>query len=645
VVRAERVPPGAPREDRAAAASVVRPDDSPRAYDDLGTLLVEVPGVNVTRLGGLGSFTTLSLRGSNPDQVRIYVDGIPLNQALGGAVDLSTLPLGDVERVEVYRGSTPIAFGESALGGVVSITTRTPGETRAAARAGGGSFRTTFADAVGGGQLGRLRLYAGVHALRAVGDFPSEEPPRLREVVSQYWFARRENNDLIQLDGVARAALPLGGRCELRAGLIGFWRDRAMPAMPMIRADAARGQTARLLGYLDFRSREPFGAGSALRAGLFASVTRDAFSDPEREVLNSPTLTHDVTASAGATALGAKTIGGWARVTGIAEARGERYLPANDLDAQPMGYAADRQVATAGLELDALAARLGLHLVPSARLELSRDVRTGRDPQRGIHLPPLPPVVRALPVLRLGLIRPLAGGVELRGNLGRYARLPSFYELYGYNRGVLGNPTLRPEQGVNADLGVTARREAPGTSLVAVLTTFGALVDDLITWSTNAYTTRADNTAAARIWGVEAELRLRQGRLAAVAQATLTYALDAGPRAANRGNQIAHHPRYRGYGRLEWRQPFRRGTMAVRGYADLDVTAGVNWTTTRYGGIPARPLAGAGAILDHVSSGLRLAATAANLGDVRSFDVPDYPQPGRSILVSLAWSSPLPPKE
>ena len=100
----ESHPEAVAREDLTAAASVLTPASSLRANQDLATLLLEVPGANVTRRGGFGSFATLSLRGANPDEVRVYVDGIPLNQAVGGAVDLSTLPLGDVERVEVYRG-------------------------------------------------------------------------------------------------------------------------------------------------------------------------------------------------------------------------------------------------------------------------------------------------------------------------------------------------------------------------------------------------------------------------------------------------------------------------------------------------------------------------------------------------------------
>ena len=113
------------------------------------------------------------------------------------------------------------------------------------------------------------------------------------------------------------------------------------------------------------------------------------------------------------------------------------------------------------------------------------------------------------PGARLGLLRPLGARVALRANLGRYARTPTFLELYGYNRGVIGNPELRPERGVNADLGVTVNRDGPVGAVAASATIFGASVDDLIGWDTFSYQTRAQNISRARIWGVETEVRFR----------------------------------------------------------------------------------------------------------------------------------------
>ncbi|HEY8924767.1 MAG TPA: TonB-dependent receptor plug domain-containing protein, partial [Polyangia bacterium] len=291
LVTASRFEPSAAREDVAATSSVIIPAESPRARDDLGSLLLEVPGANVTRRGGLGSFASLSLRGSNPDEVRIYVDGVPLNQAVGGAVDLSTLPLGDVERVEIYRGSTPIGFGESALGGVVSIVTRTPGGPAAVTlRGGAGSFRTTFADATAAGAIGPLRLYAGVHALRAAGDFPDAPP----DVPGGYQPPRRENDDLSQMDGVLRAALSLRGRRELRLGALGIWRDQGLPAQNIFESQA-RAATSRALLHLDYESRDDLGESSRFRVLVFGAATREAFVDPMHQIAVAPTATHDVT--------------------------------------------------------------------------------------------------------------------------------------------------------------------------------------------------------------------------------------------------------------------------------------------------------------------------------------------------------------
>ena len=635
LVTASRFLPTAAREDVAATSSVIIPAESPRARDDLGSLLLEVPGANVTRRGGLGSFASLSLRGSNPDEVRIYVDGVPLNQAVGGAVDLSTLPLGDVERVEIYRGSTPIAFGESALGGVVSIVTRTPGGPAAATlRGGAGSFRTTFADATGAGTLGPLRLYAGVHALRAAGDFPDAPP----DVPGGYQPARRENDDLSQVDGVIRAALSLPGRRELRLGAIGIWRDQGLPAQNIYESQA-RAATSRGLLHLDYESRDDLGDSSRLRVMVFGAATRDAFVDPIHQIAVVPTATRDVTRTLGATVTVEKAVAAWARLSGIIEGRLEEYVPTNDFDPeQPRGFPADRQVGSMGIEMDALVAPLGLHVIPSARLELSRDVRTGRDLVFGAQRPPAPAIERTIPVLRLGLLRPLGEGVALRANAGRYTRLPSFLELYGYNRGVLGNPDLVPEHGVNADVQLAVTRRAPFGTWSAAVTAFGSLVDDLIQWHPTSYQTRAENIARARVWGLEAEGRLRARRLILAAQATLIDARDRSDVLAARDQQLVFHPRYRGYARAEWRQPLARATFAVGVFADVDVTAG-NHRAVVYGDIPPQTLLGAGLSLEHAPSGLRLVASGANLADDRTQSFPDYPIPGRTLLVSLGWTS------
>jgi outer membrane receptor protein involved in Fe transport len=315
VVRASPVLPGGATEDRAASSSVLLPVDNPRVGADLATLLAEVPGVNVTRRGGFGSFSELSLRGGNPDEVRLYIDGVPINQAVGGSVDLSTLPLGDVERIEVYRGVTPIAFGESALGGVVSISTRAPERDSLTVRAGLGSFGTRLGDLTAAAVLGRLTLYGGGHVISARGDFP------VQSALSPTGI--RENNDLTQLDGTFRATLALPGRRSLRLGVLAFARDQGVTAAEVFRATGARAQSARGIVDLGYTSRDDLGENSRLRVLVFASVVRDRFADPLYKIVSFPTATQDLTRSVGTATTFEKSVGRYLRVGGNVEGRGE----------------------------------------------------------------------------------------------------------------------------------------------------------------------------------------------------------------------------------------------------------------------------------------------------------------------------------
>lgn len=106
------------------AVSVVYPDDTKGEHKSLPDLLDQVPGVYVRRVGGTGGYTTTSIRGSAPSQVNIYVDGVPYNTSSEVAVDISTIPIGNVERVEVYRGLVPARFSGAPLGGAINIVTK-----------------------------------------------------------------------------------------------------------------------------------------------------------------------------------------------------------------------------------------------------------------------------------------------------------------------------------------------------------------------------------------------------------------------------------------------------------------------------------------------------------------------------------------
>jgi len=85
-------------------------------------LLNETPGIVVRENGGLGSEFDLSLNGLSGDQVRYFIDGVPMEN-FGSALGLNNIPVNLVERVEVFKGVVPISLGSDALAGAINIIT------------------------------------------------------------------------------------------------------------------------------------------------------------------------------------------------------------------------------------------------------------------------------------------------------------------------------------------------------------------------------------------------------------------------------------------------------------------------------------------------------------------------------------------
>ncbi|MCW3467058.1 TonB-dependent receptor [Chitinophaga nivalis] len=108
---------------------------------DMNRLLDAVSGVRVRETGGLGSEFNYSINGLSGKAVKFFIDGIPMDN-FGTAFSINNLPVNMVDRVEVYKGVTPIELGGDALGGAVNIITRKDKRSYLDASYTMGSFQT-----------------------------------------------------------------------------------------------------------------------------------------------------------------------------------------------------------------------------------------------------------------------------------------------------------------------------------------------------------------------------------------------------------------------------------------------------------------------------------------------------------------------
>lgn len=104
-------------------------------------LLDRTAGVRVRQNGGLGSSVNYNLNGMSGNSVRIFVDGIPIS-TYGQSFSLNSIPPALIQRIEVYKGVTPIHLSEDALGGAINVVLKNGLQDSFNASISGGSFNT-----------------------------------------------------------------------------------------------------------------------------------------------------------------------------------------------------------------------------------------------------------------------------------------------------------------------------------------------------------------------------------------------------------------------------------------------------------------------------------------------------------------------
>jgi iron complex outermembrane receptor protein len=131
-----------------------RADIDARDEFSVAEALRVVPGLRVQQLGGPGAFTAIKTRGLRNEDTQLLVDGAQWRDVAAPQGDASALfeglLVGQVDRIEVLRGSSSSLHGTHAIGGAINIVT---------AEAGGAVQGNVLAE---GGSLGLFRGRAGL---------------------------------------------------------------------------------------------------------------------------------------------------------------------------------------------------------------------------------------------------------------------------------------------------------------------------------------------------------------------------------------------------------------------------------------------------------------------------------------------------
>jgi vitamin B12 transporter len=591
-----RLPRAEADEDPTASATVVEADRFAGEAKGVAELVATAPGVAVNDYGGLGQLATASIRGSTADGVLVLVDGLPINSAFGGGVDLSTIPRHWIERIEVVRGPEGARYGAGSLGGVLNVVTRRPEAGRWAGELAAGSFESFSLSADGAAGGSGWTALGAIAADSTSGRFPWEHDATLN-VPGGTEDVYRDQNAARRAAGLFKLDAALGGlRLDTLLQLGGGRRD-IPPAPVEVEATARRWQEdARALAMVRL-------SGLAPRPDLALSARAHLRLDRlDVLVLDQPSEQRGATA--GVEAEAALLVGG-ALLTASLEGAGET-LDATGTGAHTRGSAA----ATLAGDAPVLAGRL--RFAPALRID-----RVGGFGGWSA---------------KVGGTARLVDGWTLRASGGRTFRAPGFAELFLQQGLVKPNPDLVPEVGVGGDAALVVE----GPRGFASAGAYATLYRDLILYDdVSMGFLQPRNMGRAVVSGVELEAATApaRGLLGLALSGSYTLLVSRNLRGApdEVGKWLPHRARHRLYARAAV-SPGRFG-------AHLEA----HWVGRQYDSIanedalPASLLFNAGgAVRLPTRAPVALALELKNVLDDRSLVDPiGNPLPGRMVILTV----------
>ncbi|MCW2474500.1 TonB-dependent receptor [Candidatus Symbiopectobacterium sp. NZEC151] len=144
----------------ASVSVVTRAELEKMSVNDVSDAVRKLPGISINPSTTYGR-KEIKIRGMKSDYTLLLLNGRRINSRealasnMGNDFDLSTIPVSAIDRIEVIRGPMSSLYGADALGGVVNVILRQPGET-AAGEIGYGFEAPTEGD---GGGRNRLSGY------------------------------------------------------------------------------------------------------------------------------------------------------------------------------------------------------------------------------------------------------------------------------------------------------------------------------------------------------------------------------------------------------------------------------------------------------------------------------------------------------
>jgi vitamin B12 transporter len=419
--------------------------------------LKTLPGFAVNDAGfGADIHTGTSYRGAGINQSIFLLNGRSINTNVNtyhGNVDLNTLPVGAIERIELSSGSSSTLYGSEAFGGVVNIITKTGGgPSKLTTNVQFGSYGQQGYRAGYTGSFGTVDYALGYEQSKAKNDYSVPVGAANRDINGNLFNADVSTSNYYGRFGWTidpRNVLTLDAtKITSRKGLIyfgfPFQRDRldhdALNAGLNLRSELAKGSVLNTTVSFNKDYFHTYGptANVFFRQGRLDSSALAFRLDHDWELNKTTNLRWGLDLKNDS-------------LTAEAESTNPAVRAFNERVSPSRFTAALFGLSTFKLS-DTLKAELGL------RQNFSDEQGSSLNPSLGLNWSPTPTI-------------------GLRGSWVSVRRLPGLDQLFAYDtvHGWFPNPNLKPETGSSWTTGIDIN---PGGKFSGQVTYFGSTLND-----------------------------------------------------------------------------------------------------------------------------------------------------------------------
>ncbi len=634
--------------------TIIVPDSSAVQSSSVSQLLNRVAGIKINRTGGAGSRSMVSIRGSNYNQILICVDGIPVTDPLHGEIDIDSILVASIKRIEIYKGITPLRFGKTGMSGVINIVTDSSevenlsanifqnGKSENRIKTAIGSFDTYHLSFK---RLSSTKKYSYLlftaydsckndfyfHNDNGTPVINTEDDKTEKRENSQYFAGKVNLNGKYNFDSFSLSLN--NGFMYKKNGVSGINSNTALDSS----FTSKKYDSSAAFDFNHFGSTS-----NRLDAKINYSYREQILSDPENEIMMTNKKETGTFHTAGCALYFNSVIDKLNSIFDVTASysretftkKTEDYY--DDSTTYPT-QKRDNYAGGIGNEFSFFDGRISV--LPACRITVAHDnfytQRTVLDnsPEKDTNNRYL---LHYSTSARLNIIDRKRTSLAFFASFSQTGRHPSFMELFGNENGVLGNPDLADENAFNREAGISLSSSENKVLPVIKFSTlfFYNTIDDTILFIQNSQSTMlAQNIGKALIYGTEVSGEvLVKKRLKLSGEYTFQHTEDQSDIPYYKGNQLPGRPthQFNGLSRLIFQNNELQYSIDVIGsnyldransnfyYIDRRIYHNLLWEF--------RPL-----------KDLSLIAEINNLLDKKSRDTIGYPLPGRAFYLTAEY--------